>query len=339
MLGGAVQAGIASRFKAIDLVDSSVITLPNSLADTWRGSGGSGGEKAREAGLKLSVRWDVLHGQLKHLDISDSLVHDRQASAHHSPVAAGSLQLRDLGYFKLDDLKKIDQQGAYWLLKYKVGTWLMDETQQALDLRQWLPQQVGQRLDTWVWVGQKKRLPACLIAERVPAAVVRQRHDRMRELARRKQTPPAAQSLALAHWSIYLTNVSSQQLTPDEVFVLGRYRWQIELLFKLWKSDLHLDEWRTTNPARILCELYAKLIAAIVTHWFLLIGCWHHSRRSLRQAMPAIHGFAWQWANSLTCLPLLIHTLQALRRSLSHCFMDRSRQSPRAFQLLEANFA
>jgi hypothetical protein len=128
-------------------------------------------------------------------------------------------------------------------------------------------------------------------------------------------------------------------LTPDEVFILGRYRWQIELLFKLWKSDLQIDKWRTTNPYRILCELYGKLMAAIVTHWFLLVSCWHNPKRSLRQAMPTIRGLAWQWANSLRDIHLLVYTLQSLCRSVSRCQMDRSRTHSRHFQLLALDCA
>jgi len=48
--------------------------------------------------------------------------------------------------------------------------------------------------------------------------------------------------------------------------VLLKIRWQIELLFKLWKSHGRVDEWRTKKPARIVCEIYAKLIGLVVQH-------------------------------------------------------------------------
>lgn len=333
-----VSKGLLARFTSVDLVDSSIVTLPNSLAEVWRGSGGYG-ENASVSALKLSVRWEMRGGELKSLDLSDGIVHDRSAPAHKDPVEAGSLQLRDLAYFKLDDLQAIAQQEAFWLIRYKIGTLLLDEQGQVLDLTEWLPQQVGQRIDSPVQVGKNKRLPARLVAERVPLSVVRQRHERIRETARQNQTLPSQKALEMAHWTIYLTNVPAADLSPADLFVLGRYRWQIELLFKLWKSDLHIDQWRTNNPHRLLCELYAKLIAALVTHWFLLLGCWHNPRRSLRQAIPTIQALAWQWANSLNKLSLLTHMLRSLQRSLSSCQMDRSRQQPRAFQLLEADFA
>lgn len=329
-----VARGILARFSAVDVVDSTIITLPNALSEQWAGSGGYG-DKARTSAIKVSVRWDVRGGMLTQLDSTPGITHDRRTVAAQAPIAPDSLQIRDLGYFKLDDLAAIDQQGANWLSRYKAGTTLLSNTGQVLALADYLPQQGGHVLDEWVLVGQDKKLPARLIAERVPAAVVAQRHARIHETARQNQTTPSQRTLTMAHWTLYLTNVPAHRLTPDEIFVLGRYRWQIELLFKLWKSELLLDEWRTDNPTRILCEIFAKLMAAIVTHWLLLVSCWHNPRRSLRQAMPTVRGLAWQWANSLFDRKLLTHALHSLKRALTCCRMEPSQLHPRAFQLLE----
>jgi hypothetical protein len=333
-----VPSSILDRFSAVELTDSSIITLPDELSEIWRGSGGYG-QAARTSRLKVSVRWDMKNGHLAQLNLQHGIVHDRRAAAHHAPVQPGSLQLRDLGYFKLDDLEKIGLQQAYWLIRHKVGTQLHDLNGCPLTLKDWLPQQVGQCIDTLVRVGKDKQLPARLVAERVPPEVVAQRHERLHELARKRQNSPSQHALEMAHWTLYLTNLPPSLLSTRDVFLMGRYRWQVELLFKLWKSDLGVDRWRSTNPHRILCEVYAKLLAALVTHWFLLIGCWHLPRRSLRQAMPAIHGLAWQWANSLHRLSLLTHMLRSLRRSLTHCQMDRSQLQPRAFQLVGMAYA
>jgi IS4 transposase len=329
---------LLSRFNGVVLTDSSIVTLPNSLSEVWQGSGGFG-EQASCAAVKISVRWNVQNGQLQVLELSDGIQHDRQSLAHQQAVEVGSLHIRDLGYFNLDDFDTIGKHGAFWLTRYKIGTHLLDEQGHVLDLKSWLPQQPAQRIDTRGFLGAKKQLPCRIIAERVPEHVVKQRHERLREIARQNQTTPSPRSLEMAHWTIYLTNASPEQLTCQAVFLIARYRWQIELLFRLWKSDLHIDTWRTKLPNRILCELYAKLVAAIITQWFMLIGCWHNPRRSFRQAMPAIHGLAWQWANSLHHLTFLKHTLYALQRALSKCYMEKSQCYPRHFQLLDDLYA
>jgi hypothetical protein len=289
----AVPDTILSRFSAVYLSDSSVVTLPNKLADVFEGSGGFG-DNASISAVKLSVRWNVTQGTLETLEVTDATVHDRASAAHHGPVEANSLQIKDLGYFKLDDFAALDQDGSYWLTKHKVRTIIYDETVEKLILHEWLPQTIGDRIDAQVQVGAQARLPCRLIAERVPEHVVEKRHERIHETARQNQKPASSQQLEMAKWTIYLTNAPVDLLAAHEVFVLGRYRWQIELLFKLWKSDLGIDRWRTQNKHRILCELYGKLLTAVVTHWLLLLGCWQNPRRSLRQAIPTIRGLAWQ---------------------------------------------
>ena len=65
-------------------------------------------------------------------------------------------------------------------------------------------------------------------------------------------------------------------------------RWQIELLFKLWKQHALVDEWTGTKPWRILCEVYAKLLAMVVQHWVLLLACWDDPHRSLSGAAEVL---------------------------------------------------
>lgn len=329
-----VSTDILQRFKHVYLIDSTIVTLPDTLSDIWRGSGGQ--EGASDAALKISVKLDMLKGRLATLDLSDGRQHDNQSKAHKEPMEAGSLRIADLGYFSLDDFESVGLSGSYWLTRYKHGTYICDKQGQTIDLESWLPQQVGQTVDSEIHLGKTKQLSCRLVAERVPLDVVQQRRERLAETARRKQQAISQKAWALAHWTIYLTNVPKDMLTIREVMVLGRYRWQIELLFKLWKSDLQIDKWRTTNPDRIMCELYAKLIGAIVTHWLLLVGCWNNPQRSLRQAIPTIRGLAWQFANSITRPVLLRHAFAALERALSCCQMERSQARPCAFQLLAA---
>ena len=330
--------GLLDRFTSVDIGDSSIITLPNGLETIWQGCGGFGAN-ASVSSLKINVRWDVKSGQLKILELSDGTQHDKHSLAHQAPVEVGSLRIEDLGYFSLDDLETVAEQGGYYLTRYKQKTAVYHADGQRLDLATWLPQQVGKPVDCAVWVGVTKQLACRLVAERVPDEVVEQRHERLREEARQAQRAVSEDALRMAYWTIYLTNVPPSLLSTEEVFLLGQYRWQIELLFKLWKSDLQVDQWRTHNPHRILCELYIKLLGAIVAHWLLLMACWHNPRRSLRQAIPTVRGLAWQLANSLSRLSLLKHALHSFCRSLACCRMDKSRDHPRAFQYIYTQVA
>ncbi len=45
----------------------------------------------------------------------------------------------------------------------------------------------------------------------------------------------------------------------------------MEMLYKLWKQYGRIDEWRTANRWRILCELYVKLIGLLLQHWLIIL--------------------------------------------------------------------
>ncbi len=65
-------------------------------------------------------------------------------------------------------------------------------------------------------------------------------------------------------WNIYVTNVPAQRLSGEQVSRVYRLRWQVELLFKLWKMQGALDEVAGRKLGRVMCELYAKLIGMVV---------------------------------------------------------------------------
>ena len=110
--------------------------------------------------------------------------------------------------------------------------------------------------------------------------------------------PAANAALALADWNVAITNVLRSMLSLAEALVLMRIRWQIELLFKLWKSHGRVDEWRTKNPARILCEVYAKLLGLVFQQWILVASNWVDPVRSLFKAAMIVTSYASELASA-----------------------------------------
>jgi hypothetical protein len=111
-------------------------------------------------------------------------------------------------------------------------------------------------------------------------------------------------------------------------------RWQIERLFRLWKEDAKIDEWRTKKPYRLLCEFYAKMCAMIMHQSFLQEGCWLDPLRSLVKAAGALRR---------ECNRIMVafyegdleKTVRSLLRTLhSGCRIERRAASPSTAQLL-----
>ena len=125
-------------------------------------------------------------------------------------------------------------------------------------------------------------------------------------------------------------------LSIAEVAALGRMRWQIELLFKQWKSEGHLAQSRSEKPWRILCEVFAKMIAMILQHWILLVTCWRYANRSLHRATKAVRRFAGMMAASLHRISDLTRILELIDLSLRRTArIDRRRKHPNAHRVLE----
>jgi len=77
-----------------------------------------------------------------------------------------------------------------------------------------------------------------------------------------------------------MTNVLEELLSARAAWVLARVRWQVEILFRVWKSRFRVDECRNRHVWRALCELYAKLRGVVVWHWLLWVcggGVWDWS--------------------------------------------------------------
>lgn len=210
--------------------------------------------------------------------------------------------------------------------------------------------------------GQSEQVPVRLIAVRVPKEIRQRRQRRancrvegrpyskgVQHLGRRpkrQQGRRPAQRTRKHHkvstskqqqrdWLLVLTNVTDSMLSAEQVVALMRLRWQIELLWKLWKQEGKIDTWRSSKPQRILTEIYAKLLGVLMEHWITLQGCWHDPRRSLFKARQVI-----EWTASWFVLALREHVswhvvLVAMCETLgSNCWTDRRRKPPSTFQQL-----
>jgi hypothetical protein len=330
-----IDASLLDRFPAVYVRDSTVINLPSALSPVWPGCGGRAG--MTPAALKVQVQYDLKSGQIVNLDLTAGRASDRTAASQHTRLPAGSLRLADLGYFNLEVLA--EQPDVYFLVRPQssVVVYVATAPDQAWHLADLLRTCPTAELDLAVLIGAEARIPGRLLARRVPRAVAQQRRRRLNERARKSGRAVAAATRALADWTLFLTNVPPERLTLDEAFLLAGCRWQVEQLFKLWKSQGHIDAWRSQNPWRILCEVYAKLLGQLVLHWLCLPTAWRHLDRSLVKAAHVVQQYAQGLACTLATPRTFRRVLEALLRCLdTGCRQNRSRKAPRTFQLLEA---
>ena len=186
-------------------------------------------------------------------------------------------------------------------------------------------------LPTWdanVIIGGHKTIHARVLIRRVPTEVADQRRRRIQETAKSKGQSASNAALALADWNVAITNVPRRLLSLTEALVFMRLRWQIELLFKLWKSHGQVDVWRTTNPARILCEIYAKLIGLVLQQWILVASSWIDPERSLFKAATIVAAYIPELASAHPCIDQFERVLTRLARVIQRLARMQKRHNP-----------
>jgi hypothetical protein len=105
----------------------------------------------------------------------------------------------------------------------------------------------AQLLERPIVLGEKERVAARLIASRVPEAIVNERRRNARKNAQKKGDTPSQAHLTLLAWHLFLTNVPPTIWKTETVLKVYPLRWQIERIFKSWKSYLHWAALTTTK--------------------------------------------------------------------------------------------
>jgi hypothetical protein len=331
-----VAIPLLQRFNGVYLLDSTTITLPDALATVWQGCGGS--TTGSTAALKVQVLWNFTTGALRAVGLQDGRASDHRAPVQGVVLPPACLRIADLGYFTLEQIATAQAYGSFVLSRWYPHTALFAPDGMPLDLLTVLRDHAQPTLDWDVLLGSTPRVPRRLLAVRVPQEVADQRRRRIHQEARTKGRAASAAALALADWTICVTTVPQPQLTVAEALVLLRVRWQIELLFKLWKSQGQVDTSRRQQPWRILCEVYAKLISMIVLHWGLLVSCWSAADRSMVKATQTVQAYALALGAAVATAGAEVATqLARIARCIgAGCRINRRKKRPNTYQLLLA---
>jgi len=324
---------LVERFTQLMIGDSTTITLPDEYAEQFPGCGGSHG--SGKAAMKIQVLWDLRHGRLQML-LEPGRASDAKSPITEFPLPAGSLSIFDLGYFSLDRFERMEQAKGYWMSRLHHGTTVYDAAGNPLVLRKFLAKKAKHGVvDVRVQLGEK-RLPCRLVAVRVSREIAARRRQKMREKARDHGREPSQEHLDMLQWTIYVTNCPRSLLSWKEVVVLYRARWQIERLFKLWKSFNRLADCDAeASAAQQLSEVYARLIAVMIQHGILLMTIWLDGRRSLWRAAAGLRGWIGQIIAVIDDTAKLQRVLQRHHQFLAKSARINSRKKhPSCFQLL-----
>ncbi len=325
---------LLQQFTAILITDGSTVALPDVLKDEFPGCGGDG----PDAAVKLQLTFEFLRGVIAGVTLQSGRSPDQAYVGDLQAILPGSLHLTDLGYFVLARFRAIDEHNAYFLTRFDAKTTLFDAaTGELLDLLTWLRAHAESQFEQEVLVGSQEHLRCRMVVVRVPQEVADQRRRRAHETARRKGRTPSARHLELMNWSIFITNVPVTMLTRQQVVLLYSVRWQVELLFKLCKSECTLDRVAGRRRERVLSELYAKLIGVVVMQFLLAPYRDHERELSTVKSVRIIQHHVARLIVSIGNLDQLIETLRHLvARFLKNGRKDKRQKRLTTYQQIQA---
>lgn len=282
---------LLERFSAVVAIDSTVVRLPDQLGAVWRGSGGYRTRNTQSA-LKIGIGIDLGSGRLLVPCLSHGRTQDRSLPIQHASLPVGAIRLADLGFWSLRVLGEIVRQGGHFISYLHVQTVLIDPASgERIDLDAWLARldPTGPVHERDVLLGVTANLPVRLMVQGRSEAETSRRQRQLLTRARAKGKPVSSRTYARAGWDLIVTDLPADRLTAREARALLKARWQIELLFKVWKSGLGLTNWRSANPDRIHAEVLAKLIACLLMQPLFALGwsrpdhSWTHLLTTVRQ--------------------------------------------------------
>ena len=341
-----IDTKLLRPFRRVLLADSSSWDVSEKLRDVLPGSGGS----ASSANCKLQALYDYKRGELAFLDVTAGTLPDNRYTDHlPGLLQKGDLLLIDQGYFKLKTFSEIVAKGAFFLTRLLVCTALKEaHTQAPIDLAKRLSREQANAYEIDVLMGGKKlphEVASRLIALRVNESVANQRRRRLKKEANKKGRTVSKHHLRLCDWTLLITNVPRRWLPLEMVRALYTVRWQIELLFKQLKSILHIHQSDTGNENRLRCELYGKLIAALLIHrihgaetnWL-----WENKRREL--SMDKLYKRIQERAFTILSLLLsstsgaITYIREQIKRILPTCLKHKQRSRLSTLEILQAQY-
>jgi hypothetical protein len=330
------------RFNGVYLRDASTLSLPDCLAELFPGRKGKRGEPA--AALKLVLEMEVRTGQFTELGVMPALDNDKTSAVAAKPLPAGSLLLEDMGFLRGGRLQEYVTQGVYFLTRVPYWTAVFVKKRfgkgfERLDVLAWLRRAKGSSLSRRVRAFNDQKLALRLLAVRVPEEVAQKRREGVRKDAKSRGRQLSQRKLDLCEWNVLLTNAPEALISAGEGWELRRVRWQVELVFKVFKSVGGLEKTQARSRWRVLTELYAKLLAQVVQRWVQLAAGYvvllHGAIRTARKVKKS----AGSLVVALHSQQSLTQQIEALSHQFTDCIIQNRHQRLSTFDRLAAHDA
>lgn len=276
---GALQ-GLLACFQDVLATDSTIMKLHQCLAAHYPGTGPT------KAGVKLHLVMSVIGRGLKSMTLAKASCSEHKL-LRVGPWLKGKLLLFDLGFYAFKLFANIDKEGGFFVsrLKSNANPLIVSENWYGYTLQEALAATEKTPLDVIVALPFKRRV---------------YRNHRRSDVFYARVV--ALYDEGSQEWHLYVTNLS-EDFQPEEIAILYRARWAVELLFRQFKRSCLLDQIPTKQPAAVKAFIWASVISWLVSEG-LLKELSAYLRRKGWQVKPERWGklFALQASQLLTVM-------------------------------------
>ncbi len=310
-----LDIGWLKSFERVIIKDSSKFDLNARVKNKLPGFGGS----ASEAGVCLQYEFDIKTGYVNDLDITPANSSDsKNALATIDSVSKGDLTIRDLGYFVTEYFEKIHEKEAFFLSRLNASVAVYRKNQKGEltelnfgDLYQRMIKQKIKTLDIDVFIHRDKRLAVRLIIEPVLEEVYNQRMKKIASYNKKKGYQLTQKYRDRSRFNLFITNIPSDNLDQKSIIKIYKVRWQIELIFKVWKSIFGLDNVVPMKYERLMASLNAKLLIVLV-NWQTIMTHRYHLFNKKGRLLSLIKCFKTLKDNSPRLRNILVNGMKGI---------------------------
>ena len=268
------RLAVASKpFNRMLIKDSVCFQIDESLKDLYQGSGGSGSEAA----IRIQFEYDVLNGSIT--DLTVNAFNDQDATdslATIEKTQAGDLVIRDLAYMSLEVLKRLIEKLVIFICRVNPNTKvyeLINGNYEELNfdkIKRYMNNHRLSCIEKQVYLSLKYKLQVRLIIYLLPDEVVNERLRKANQNNMKKGRGQCSKEYkARANFNLFITNGDNDIIPMEIVYQFYQLRWQIELIFKIWKSLCSIDKVKKVKRHRLECYIYSRLIF-IVFAWQII---------------------------------------------------------------------
>jgi hypothetical protein len=264
-----------TNFKRILIKDSTCFGVSEELYKLFPISDKEGNTKAA---VRIQFEYDVLTGTINDLSIHPFRDQDNcDWKTTNSKIQENDLIIRDLGYMHLKaiiDLISKRNAAVLCRLDTRTDVFVKDRNNKFKKVNFAKEQQYMRKFritskEMDVFVGAEEHFPMRMVMFDLPEDVAAARIRKVcKERKRNGSKNIKRETIVRASMSIMLTSLLRSSLSKEKCYALYSVRWQIELLFKCWKSIVRIDKTKSVKRERFECFLYSKLLQVVLIWQF-----------------------------------------------------------------------